>query len=105
MTEENKEEEKKPLYFEEELVHMFEDRFLPKIQKIANRVKNIEYSDQDVYAFRCSLVFQFDKLDGSLTYEDIKEKMQMQLQTILQKDVDKALADQEKRENESDKKD
>ncbi|MFP3859248.1 MAG: hypothetical protein ACLFUW_00350 [Bacteroidales bacterium] len=94
MSKEEENQEEKPIYFPEEINYMLDERFLPKIQKIAKRAKEIRFPDEDIYAYRLNLVLQFKDIEGDLKYENIKDHVNIQLQPITQKSVDEALKKQ-----------
>lgn len=92
MAEANTEQEKK-IYQPEEIHEMFNSGFLSKLQEFAKRTKKEMFADDDIACFQCRLILEFTDLDTPLTYELIKEKVNLQMQPMLQKDVDKAKAE------------
>lgn len=83
------------IYSHDEIHEMFNTAFLPKLQEFAQRTKKEMYADKEVACFQVRMILEFSDLESPLTYDSIKEKVNLQLQPVLQEDVDKAKADAE----------
>lgn len=95
MTEETKNQQPQ-IYSHEEIHEMFNAAFLPKLQEFAQRTKKEMFADEEIACFQVRLILEFSDLETPLTYESIKEKVNLQLQPVLQKDVDKSKAEAKK---------
>ena len=101
----DKPEKEKKIYLPEEIHEMFDNRFLPKLQEFAQRTKKEVFPDDEIACFQARMFLEFSDLEAPLTYESIMGKVNLQLQPVLQKDVDKAKAEEELRTQEKDEKD
>jgi hypothetical protein len=78
------------LFSDEEISEMFDHGFLKIITDIAHRAKEKKLKDKDVKFYQVSMRYQFN--DGEMVekYEQIKDRIAMQIQPITQEDLDRA---------------
>ena len=89
MPEQQKEKKDEKIYAPEEIHEMFNTCFLPKLQEFAKRTKKEMFPDEEIACFQALMFLEFSDLDSPLTYESISTKVNLQLQAVLQKEVDK----------------
>ncbi len=105
MTDAISEEKEKKIYSPEEIHEMFNSGFLPILQKFAKRTKKERFPAEEIACFQCRLILEFSDLEAPLTYESIMGQVNLQLQPVLQKDVDKQKEEEKLRTQEKDAKD
>jgi len=94
-------DKEKVLYFPEEISYLLNDRFLPKIQQISKRIKSLQFPDKEIHSFRLTLGVHFLPSEETLTHEDVKQSLHIQITPIFQEEVDKAREEQQKKEREN----
>ena len=92
MTEEKTEEQKElesKIFSPEEIHDMFDTGFLAKLHEFAKRMKKDIYPDKNINCYMARMHLKFEDLESELTYESIKEAVNLQLQPVFQEDLDK----------------
>ena len=72
----------------EELYEMFNCSFLPKLQELAKRAKRIKFSEDEIAFYNVNMFLQFNDSDEILTYQNIEDKINLQLQPITKKQLE-----------------
>jgi len=82
----------------EELDEMFNEKFLPFLQKFAKRTKEIKYTDTEMAFYNVRLILQFSELEDPLIYEELEKsgKIQLQLQPVTEEELLNAKQEEEK---------
>lgn len=93
MTEQAQDKEQSKIYQPEEIHAMFDSGFLSKLHEFAKRTKKEMFAEIDIACFQCRMILEFSDLETPLTYESIKDKVKLEMQPMLQKDIDKAKAE------------
>jgi hypothetical protein len=74
----------------EELYEMFNCSFLPKLQELAKRAKKIKFPEDEIAFYNVNMFLQFDDSNEPLIYQNIEEKINLQLQPVTQKQLEES---------------
>ena len=95
------EKEEDQLFSRDEIISMFDTGFLPILEVIAKRVKNLRTTEEEIKFFNVTMTLQFDDDGKELKYESIEDRVNLKLWPVTQSDIDRVVKPEESVADES----